>query len=284
MKREAKVFLAIMFAVIMLGGAASQSQAIFPAEDGFLVPYAYYDGTTDTMVGLITWIESGSVYWSFMSPDGAQWAQGVLPATTAYKIPFSLRTADGNAHSGQVGYLIFTYDNDGTLQTGENRNEIAANAVLLSTNDAAFLPVIPLDRADYANANINLNNPLSAGTIVGLSYGFAADAYISASYWIDPAFDAETSLVIWCSQTPPATFEAETYPTTSFDWDEVTFNRVHTVLNVYDMETEMMGSDSGSVDGFVDIFENQGGERIIFTLIKSSTFSAMQTLLGFYQP
>ena len=64
----------------------------------------------------------------------------------------------------------------------------------------------------------------------------------------------------------------------------MTFNRDHTVLNVYDVETEMLGSDSGSVDGLVDIFEDQGGERFIFSLIKSSTFSAMQTMVGFYQP
>jgi hypothetical protein len=283
MKREAKVLLAIMFAVIMLGGAASSSHAIFEAQDGCLVPYAYYSGNTDTMIGLMTWYETGFVYWSFMSPDGVQWGHGFIPANVAYKIPFSLKDRDGNAHPNLVGYLIFTYDDDETLQTTEDRNAIAANAVLLSANDAAFIPVIPLDRADYANTNLFLH-VLNAGSIIGLSYGHPADQTVSVNYWIDPVFNAETSIVIWCSQTPPATFEAHTYSTTSFDSDDVTFNRDHTVLNVYDVETEMLGSDSGSVDGLVDIFEDQGGERFIFSLIKSSTFSAMQTMVGFYQP
>jgi hypothetical protein len=281
MKREIKMLLIIVCALTVLGAANQvRSQTIFESEDGCLVPYAYYDAATDTMVGLIVWDSAGAVYWSFMSPEGAQLSHGVI-AIGAYKLSFSLRTADTNAHSGQMGYLIFTWDDDGVLETGEDRSNVAANAVLLSTNDAAFLPVVPLDREDYANANLNLSN-LNANSIIALSNGQPGDVTVSVNYWIDPAFNAETSIVIWTTQTPPAGFAGEAYSVDDYIGDEVTFAREHNRLNVYDVGTEAVGFESGAVDGCVDISENQGGDRIIFSFIKSTAFSATQTMLGLY--
>jgi hypothetical protein len=283
MKREMKVVLVICFGVIILGGAATPGQAIFTAEDGCLVPYAYYNDTTDTMIGLITWAESGYVYWSFMSPDGVQWGHGWVSADVAYKIPFSLKNADGNAHPDQVGYVIFTYDDeDEILQTAENRSEIAANAVLLSAGDAAFIPVIPLDRSDYAHVDLSLHT-MNAGSIVGLSYGYPAIEGISVNFWIDPLFEAETYLVIWCSESPPAAFDADIYSVDDFNFDEVTFTRNHQVLNVYNVATDAIGFDSGAVDGFMDVYDG-GGQRFMFSLITSNAFSAIQTMVGFYRP
>jgi hypothetical protein len=283
MKREFKVVLVISFAMILLAGAATLGHAFFEAEDGCLVPYAYYNDSTDTMIGLISWIENGYFYWSFMSPDGVQLGHGFIPANEAYKIPFSLKNADGNAHPNQVGYIVFTYDDeDEILQPTEDRAELAANAVLLSAGDAAFIPVVPLTRSDYASGNVNLHS-LNAGSIVGLSYGYPGYEHISTSFWIDPFFGAETLLVVWCSQSPPAVFDAEIYSTESFDWTEVTFTRYYQVLNVYDMAFDAVGLDPSIVDGIVDILDG-GGERFVFSLISSNAFSAIQTMVGFYQP
>jgi hypothetical protein len=280
MKKEIEVLLAIMFAAVILGGSATLSHADSQAHVGFLVPYAYYNDTTDTMIGIKTWFTTSSVYWSFMSQDGVQWAHGVIPATTAFKVPFSFKTQDSNSHPNMVGYLIFTYDEDGILETDEDSNAMLGNAVLLSANDAAFLPVIPLGRADYANVNVNLND-LNVNSIVHVSHGFPAAKTVTTNYWIDPLFNAETYLIIWCSQTPPEAFEAHLYSLNSFNGDDISFGRVHQVLNVYNVATQSIGLDSISVDGFVDL-EPGGGERFMFTLIKSSAFSATQTMLGMY--
>jgi len=283
MKKATKVLLAVMFAVIMLGGVASPSHAIFKAETGFLVPYAYYTDTTDTVVGILSPSLGGDVYWNFISPDGVNWAHGVSPCSGINKMPFSLKTQDGGTHQGLVGYLIFTWDgDDGILDPGEVFFTIAGNAILLSANDAAFLPAIPLSRDDYANVALDLSD-LDGGSIIGLSYGMSDSKDIFVNYWIDPAFSAQTQVVMWSTGSLPATIQAKILPAIgSAVGKNVTFNRDHTVLNAYNVATETNGLDPADTDGFVHIVKDQGGDRIVFSLIKSSAFSAMQTMLGFY--
>jgi len=272
----------VLVAVIIMGGV-SQARAV-EVQDGCLIPYAYYTDNVDTAIGLMTWSSSSSYsyYWSFMSADGSQLGHGVIPiSSNVYKYPFSLRGNDGNSHPGQVGYVIFTIDDDGTLETGEDRSTISATAILLSLNDAAYIPVIPLDRVDYANVNLDLTN-LNAASIVGLSYGNGSST-VSTNCWLDPTFNAHTQLIIWSSQTPPANFTATAYSIDGTVTGGVSFTRDHTVLNAYDVETEATGIPAGFVDGLLDI-SSGGGERFIFNLLSSSAFSAIQTMQGFTLP
>jgi hypothetical protein len=279
MVRIYSLLIRVMFVLLLIAGTAYQAHAVLEAQDGCLVPYAMYNNTVDTSIGLMSWNNTGAVYWSFMSPDGVQLGHGVI-TLSALNVSFSLRTEDGNAHPDTTGYVVFTHDDDGTLTTSEDHSVISANAVLLSSEGATFIPVVPLDRIDYTNASINLNN-LTGSSIVGLSYGYAAAKVVSTHYWIDPAFGAQTQIIIWCSQTPPESFTGTIFSVSGGSAD-ITFSGDHTVLNVYDL-TQGQGVPAGFIDGLLDLNAG-GGERFIFSLIKSSVFSAMQTTLGFAKP
>jgi hypothetical protein len=63
----------------------------------------------------------------------------------------------------------------------------------------------------------------------------------------------------------------------------VSFNRKHQRLNVYDVATETVGLPPAFLDGLVDIVLPEN-ERFVFSLIRSSAFSATQTLLGANTP
>jgi len=273
--------LGLVVLIILTGASLAQTVEL---QDGCLVPYAYYNSTVDTAIGLITVnnVLGYSFYWNFMSADGLELGSGAIPYTFGvYKYPFSLRSGDGNSHPDQVGYVIFTFDDDGTLETTEDRATMSASAVLLSVDDAAFIPVIPLDRSDYDNSNINLTS-LTTDPIVALSYGQGVNKYVRTNYWVERSFGAYTHVVIWASQTPPASLFASSYPIGGTG-TSVGLTPTHTVLNVYDIPSDASGMPESHVDGILAIWPG-GGERFIFSLIGSTSFSAMQTMIGFTPP
>jgi hypothetical protein len=249
-------------------------------ENGCLVPFATYNDEGDTSVGLSVRLNIGNIYWNFISVDGVNLASGSFNVElgNTWNYPFSLKTSDGNSHPNTPGYLIFTNDDNGTLTTTEDSNNLYGNAVLLSVGDAAFLPVIPLTRSDYATTDLDLNN-LNGASLVALSYGHRSTAAATdIRYWIDPAFGATTSLVIWTCQAAPASFNGFINSVTGGPVTGIPMNPFHTHLNMFDVAS-ITGIPAGFVDGSIAVAAS-GSDRLIFSIIGSGTFSAKQTLLG----
>ena len=182
---------------------------------------------------------------------------------------------------------FFTYDNNGTLQTTENRHHLYAIAVLLNliADDAAFIPTVALDRDDYDNVDLDLT-ALDASSIVGLENGFSSGATrpgLDVSYWIDPAFGASTKIIMWTTETPPAMITATISTVAGDATADVELHPSFSRLNVFDVATAVTGIPEGYVDGIITVGAG-GGERFFFTLISSSGFGAVQTFPAAERP
>jgi hypothetical protein len=202
MKIKMRTLVIVTFALLISMGLAGKSHAGTVYEDGCLVPYAFYGASDDTLVTLMVYTATtgNSIYWSYFSADGVRLSNGSFPLqSSTWLYNFSLKDEDSNNHPDTQGYLVFTIDNTGVLETTENRQQLSGAAFLWSTGDAAFLPVVPLTRSDYANVNLDLNN-LNAASITGLSYGCSSSSGTDIKYWIESAYSAVTQLVIWTSQ------------------------------------------------------------------------------------
>jgi hypothetical protein len=282
MKAIRNVVTAAVVLFILIGTPIlAHSMGLNVYEAGCLVPYATYNDTEDTTVGLIVWLPTGSIYWNYISADGVNLASdSIAMQPNIWNYAFSLRSSDGNSHPNTLGYLIFTSDNNGTLTTAEDTDNIYGNAVLLSVNDAAFLPVIPLARSDYANADLDLSN-LNGASLVALSYGLRSTATHGSDtrYWINPALGAVTSLVIWTCQAAPASFDGTISSVTGVPFAVITMNPVHTHLNVFDVASEIAAIPAGFIEGSI-LVGPSGSDRLIYSIMTSTTFSAKQTLLG----
>ena len=291
MKQNLKTFTVIIFASVILLGSSFQTQGVTLGiyEDGCLVPFATYDNNVNTTLELNINTESpgNRIYWSFMSEQAVQISQGFITIqSNVYSYSFYLNEADGNRYPGIQGFLIFTYDNDGILSTGEDRNILSGNAVLLNlaTDDAAFIPVVPLARSDYAATSLDLTN-LTGLSITGLSYGSVAMSLKAddCSFWIDPAYAAFTHLVIWTSQDAPPTLNGSAFTVMGDEERLVSIPMVFFRLNVCDVAQDVGGLPAGYVDGIISIGQG-GGDRFIFTLIGSEHFGALQTFIATEDP
>jgi hypothetical protein len=281
MKSKMRALVIVTFALLMSMGLAGKSHAGTVYEDGCLVPYAFYGDSDNTLVTLNVYTANtgNSIYWSYFSADGVLLSNGSLPiqsSTWAYN--FSLKDKDGNNHPNTQGYLVFTIDNTGVLETGEDRQELSGAAFLWSTGDAAFLPVVPLTRSDYANVDLTLDN-LNAASITDLSYGFSSTSATVNKYWIEAAYSAVTQLVIWTSQNPSGAFTGNISTISGDPLQNITINATHTRLNVVNVASDVAGIPLGYYDGGLYIIPN-GGDRFMFSIVESSGVAARQTVLG----
>jgi hypothetical protein len=281
MKSKMRALVIVTFALLMSMGLAGKSHAGTVYEDGCLVPYAFYGDSDNTLVTLNVYTANtgNSIYWSYFSADGVLLSNGSLPiqsSTWAYN--FSLKDKDGNNHPNTQGYLVFTIDNTGVLETGEDRQELSGAAFLWSTGDAAFLPVVPLTRSDYANVDLTLDN-LNAASITDLSYGFSSTSATVNKYWIEAAYSAVTQLVIWTSQNPSGAFTGTISTISGDPLQNITINATHTRLNVVNVASDVAGIPLGYYDGGLYIIPN-GGDRFMFSIVESSVVAARQTVLG----
>lgn len=281
MKIKMMALVIVTFAMLMSVGLTGMSHAGTVYDDGCLVPYAFYGTSDDTLVTLSVYTATtgNSIYWSYFSADGVLLSNGSFPIqSTTFMYNFSLKDEDSSNHPDTEGYLVFTIDNTGVLATSENRAELSGDAFLWSTGDAAFLPVVPLARSDYANVNLDLNN-LNAASITDLSYGFSSTSGTENKYWIDPAYSAVTQLVIWTSQDPSGAFTGNISTISGDPLQNITINATHTRLNVVNVASDVAGIPSGYCDGGLYITSN-GGDRFMFSIIESSVVAARQTVLG----
>jgi hypothetical protein len=230
MKSKMRALVIVTFALLISVGLAGKSHAVPLYQDGCLVPYAFYGTSDDTLVTLMVRTDNigNSIYRSYFSADGVRLSNGSFPLqSSTWLYNFSLKDEDSNNHPDTQGYLVFTIDNTGVLETTEDRQELSGAAFLWSTGDAAFLPVVPLTRSDYANVNLTLNN-LNAASITGLSYGFPSTSATNIKYWIEPAYSAVTQLVIWTSQNPSGAFIGNISTISGGPLQNITINATHT--------------------------------------------------------
>jgi hypothetical protein len=281
MKSKMRTLVIVTFALFMSVGLAGKSHAGTVYEDGCLVPYAFYGASDNTLVTLMVYTANtgNSIYWSYFSADGVRLSNGSFPLQSlTWLYNFSLKDEDSNNHPDTQGYLVFTIDNTGVLGTTENRQELSGAAFLWSTGDAAFLPVVPLTRSDYANVNLDLNN-LNAASITGLSYGFSSTSGTENKYWIEPAFSAVTQLVIWTSQNPSGAFTGTISTISGNLVQNISITPTHNRVNIVNVASDVVGIPSGYYDGELRIAPN-GGDRFMFSIVESSVVAARQTILG----
>ena len=285
MKIKMRTLVIVTFALLISMGLAGKSHAGTVYEDGCLVPYAFYGASDDTLVTLMVYTANtgNSIYWSYFSADGVLLSNGSLPIqSSTWMYNFPLKDEDSNNHPDTQGYLVFTIDNTGVLETSEDREELSGAAFLWSTGDAAFLPVVPLTRSDYANVDLDLSN-LNAASITGLSYGFASTSGTNNKYWTEAAYSAVTQLIIWTSQNPSGAFTGNISTIFGDPLQDITINATHTRLNVVNVASDVAGIPSGYYDGGLYIVSN-GGDRFMFSIVESDIVEARQTILGVEYP
>ena len=253
-------------------------------ETGFLLPVGIYNPIEDTAVG-INVKESGlgkTIYWSFFLADGTLSSHGTIPTTmTRRDYSFSLAGGDADTNNDHVGYLIFTLDDDGILQPDEDAEEIGGHAFLINPNngDAALLPVVPLDRADFAPLALDLNF-LNPASLVNLTYGQTAAKAFECRYLVDPAFGATTRIVLWSLYDAPPHFTGTVRSINHAEQYDVVFTSREKRLNVLSVLDNMAGRPEDFLEGSV-VVDNPGQIGVCFVIIWSQYFHALQTLPAF---
>jgi hypothetical protein len=285
MKSKMRALVIVTFALLISVGLAGKSHAVPLYQDGCLVPYAFYGTSDDTLVTLMVRTDNigNSIYWSYFSADGVLLSNGSIPVQNdTFLYNFSLKDKDGNSHPNTQGYLVFTIDDTGVLETSEGRIELSGAAFLWSTGDAAFLPVVSLIRPDYANVDLDLMN-LTGNHITGLSHGFPNGADISCKYWTEAAYNAVTQLVIWTSQNPSGAFTGTISTISGNLVQNISITPTHNRVNIVNVASDVVGIPSGYYDGELRIAPN-GGDRFMFSIVESSVVAARQTVLGVLHP
>ncbi len=284
MRRVTTGAILVSFLVIMMwaGAAAAFETGIY--EQGFVVPYATYDASG---VGTVVGIDlsgppaptTSAIYWSFMSINGVQLSFGSIPITSGvFTFPFALSTADNGVHTGVEGWLIFTWDDNGTLDPGESTQIVGGNAFLLdlANNDAAFIPIIPLARGDYQAGPINLNS-VPADVLTGMSHGVnPANTEMSVRFTNDTSIAGQTVLYVFTPLNAPATFTAFADGDSGLQTSNFNLARAGTQLNFFNLSA--VPELSGIVNGSLTLV-NPASSPIGFTfgLSSSSVLGASQT-------
>jgi len=206
-----------LFAALIMVGVSSQAGAVTLGKyaKGLLVPTTVHQNGVDTVVGIIC-SENTTVYWTFFGVDSNPIVDDQIPCTKHELIKFSLNEKARNTE-GIEGYIVFTANgaNKGSAKTDlfnatyTSANTtytplIAGNAFIVdsSTDDAIFVPVVPLEMCDYASApawNQHLRQ-MNNASIARLVNGFEftnADCKADFRFWVDPAFGAKTTIKIW---------------------------------------------------------------------------------------
>jgi len=240
-----KGVLVLVLFVLFFAMATGTGNALLTQfyERGCVVPYATYDGAgVDTVVGIsiYTPVPGESIYWSFYDADGIELVSNSIPINAGqYVYSFSLATGAAGAHQGTVGFLIMTWDNDGVLNPAEPGTNLAGHAFLINmaNNDAAVIPVVPLNVVDYnLAAPVTLLNP-SNDPLDSMVYGQGGAAALESRYLFSPSGDPRTFIIVFTPLDAPNTLIADAYSATGAVQNGITVNTTHDKLNVINVQT-----------------------------------------------
>ena len=266
--------IGLLLGIFIAGSAAAIETGEFA--DGVLVPFVVFSNTDskDTVIGVVCLENTGSVYWTYFSANGTPMKSGSLSTVSKRLHALSLGSV-APLWPDSPGYMVITYDDNGTLTTSENRKAVGANAVLLSlgSEDAAYLPCIPLVREDYKDQSIDLAN-LTSSDLISITNGISSDSIDYVRYWINPAFSAETEIVLWTLESPVGSAQA-VIDNGEHAGTIVQLNLTNSRVNIMDVES-LWNRPVTYWEGTLS-FSNISSDHVIFSFVTSATHEAVQT-------
>lgn len=284
--------LFIMFGLIL---ASVKAQAITLGEYdyGALVPAAFHDGKSiDTVVGITCQFDctepslpgdhptKGKIHWVFYDVDSHELASAWLECTDNDLVAFDLGQKIPK-YAGTDGYLVFrAYEDNATKR--EPSFKISANAFLVDTakNDAIFIPVVPVKLGDFKKQAVNSKN----NSIATLENGIDGGTIVDARYWIDPQYNADTTIIVWLTDPYVSGPQKKAIPMTAYvlnDDEEpadLTIRLPHELNKLCPSCWKAM--PTGFVDGFLEFVMPASVDGFVYSYISSTFFSAQQTLLA----
>jgi len=266
---------------LLLLAVQAQAVTLGKYDAGLLVPSVYHDGAqVDTVVGITCQLDCTShnatakrvIHWTFFDIDSHHVTDGTLVCTDDDLVGFSWKASAGRLLDNKEGYLVF-HSTAPDLQ-------IAGNAFLVdqANKDAIFVPVIPLDAADFAGAPQN-----EPDTIMALANGIQAGTVFDVRYWLDPTYNAATTIVVWLVD-PYVDSKKKAIPMTVNAWNDdeqlksVTITLPHELNKI--IPCNIPGMPLDFVDGFINMTMPGSNAGFAYSYISSSLFGAQQTLLA----
>ena len=246
---------------------------------GVVVPYVYHNGPGETTaVGLVTgdattcaFTPPARIYWTFFDADSNPVKSGSFTMTHNDVHPFIWASEGGDTVKGQVGYLLFVLDTDGdgllSMSEGAFRC-LGAEAfyAVLDDNDVAFVPTLPVDPYDFAEANgggtVNLAalGPDSLTTLIAGGTNVALELFGAKfmSHLLNLRYSVgggdTTQIVLWSAETiggPGVSYSAKIYDDEQ-NVANVSVALPHKELNVID-PAAIAGRPAGFVNGFLQL-------------------------------
>lgn len=280
--------LTIALAVAGAFAASGASATVLGQYDqGCLVPSAIYSTGTDTVVGL-TSSAATTVYWTFFDVNSAHVSDGQFAMTANDMTSFSMAATAGALTSGIQGYLTFSSGAAGALAA---TNDLACNAFYITSGDAAYIPAVALDTADYSAAAAANLTTLGATSIESLQAGSGyvldtlgstvAATSIDLRYWIDGAAGGrDTSAVIWTADNAVGSYTVNMYNDAQAR-QSITLTLANQELNVYNPENQI-GRPAAFLDGFVNFSLTAALQTGIlsYSVVSDPAFGATQTLMN----
>ena len=272
---------------------AVQAQAVTLGEyaDGALVPSVYHDGAlVDTVVGITCQFQCSAngthvpstplggkakIHWTFYDVDSHHVTDGNLICTDDDLVGFSWKAESGRNLDKVEGYLVFHMMTQGVM--------MSANAFLVDqqAKDAIFIPVIPLTSRDFGT------NPSDPDQLINLENGISSGTPIDVRYWMDPTYNAATTIVVWLVD-PYVDSKNKAIPLNVIAWNDeerpksVTIELPHELNKIIPCEIQGMPLDY--VDGFISMTipatPTDTVAGFAYSYISSSLFGAQQTLLA----
>jgi len=268
---------------------AVQAQAVQLGlySEGALVPSVIHDGgSIDTVVGIICQMDctqhlSGNptpqmkVHWTFFDVDSKHVTDGDIVCTDDDLVGFSWKASSGRGLENVEGYLVFHAQND-----QRTNYQISANAFLVdqAKKDAIFVPVIPLTTNDFAGAPRT-----EPDTITALTNGIHHGQSFDVRYWIDPTYQAATTIVVWLVD-PYTDSKGKAIPMTVNAWNDNEQRKSITISLPHELNKICPGTIQGMpadfVDGFISMAMPATIDGFAYSYISSTLFGAQQTLLA----
>ncbi len=271
-------FLAIIGMLSLAVQAQAVKLGIF--EKGALVPSVYHNGANvDTVVGIICQFncsthtsDSGKVYWTFFAANSTHVTDGQFTCTDDDLYAFSWMGNSGRGLDKKEGYLVFVAE-----PTDDSNMTISANAFLVDTTkkDAIFVPVIPLSIDDFQPRGFDPRT-MNKDTLYQLKYGIQGGTTVDMRYWIDPTYNAATTVVIWLVE--PAGAQTVLVYNDNENSKSVNINLPNELNKI--CPGSIVGMPQNYTDGFIQFTFPATDDGYAYSYISSTLFGAQQTLLA----
>jgi len=282
-------------AVAALFSGVAQGYDVSEVRNGMLVPRVVHDGMgSTTAVGLV-WscpadTDGGTVYWTFFDVDSNHVTDGSFPMTQNDRYAFVWQDQAGVGLDGVEGYLVFVADsnNDGAL-TGLDEVCLAGEAfhVYAGSNDVAFVPVWPLEYADFNNGTGVANLAALTRTTVQPDDGSAAAGDGEPLFLMYSIGGGDsTEIVLWSAEPIRGAYTVDIYDHEQ-NRKSVSMALPNEELNVVD-PSSIPGRPANFLNGFIRFIVPLGADEngddengmVSYSVIHAPAFGARQTIIN----